>query len=287
MTIDGVQIAETVLTRLRDLLKEFDRMPGLAALVAGDDPRLKKFVQLKKKTAERIGIQFSSYEFRGNVGQDEIFEVIRWLNEDDTIDGILVELPLPKQLDPQGILDAITSAKDVDVLSGERQRAYYGDTPELLPPAVGALKALIQAHNIQIKGKRAAVFGQSMLIGKPVAHWLERQGAAVNRIDEHTKHPERFSREADIVVSGVGKPGLITGNMIKEGAVVIDYGYERKPFDSAQAEHSPKANVLGDVDFESVSPKAKLITPVPGGMGPIVIAALMENLLLIASRSRL
>jgi methylenetetrahydrofolate dehydrogenase (NADP+)/methenyltetrahydrofolate cyclohydrolase len=187
------------------------------------------------------------------------------------VHGILVELPLPEGFDTQKILDAVAPAKDVDVLSTSMSDIFYKGAPVVLPPAVAALEMVLKYHNISVHDKKVAVFGYGTLIGKPVAHWLGRQKAQVSVIDSRTKNAAEISGQADIVITGVGKPGLITGDMVKEGAVVIDYGYGKKD-----------GKMLGDVDFESVGPKAALITPVPGGMGPLVVVAVIENLAKLA-----
>ncbi len=260
--IDGSAIAEK---KLGELAK---RVQGhrvhLAAVLVGEDPGLKKFVELKKKAAESIGIQFSTYQF-SEAQAEEVKETLRWLSEDETIQGVLVELPLPPSYNTQDILNRVPTKKDVDVLSSDLQADYYAGKETLGAPAVGALQEVFRNYDINPKGKKIAVFGQGMLVGKPISYWLKRQGAEVFEIDINTLNPKRYSLEADILISGVGKADLITEDMVKDGAVVIDYGFPS-----------------GDVDVASVSKKALLITPVPGGMGPLVIAAVLENLVISA-----
>lgn len=269
MIIDGTTIANTVLGKLAEDIRNSGKELHLAAVVVGDEPGLSKFVELKKKAAESIGIQFSFYKFEGDAEekQGEVIDALKFLAGDPSASGILVELPLPSGWDTQKILDLVPGAKDVDVLSTSAQEDFYNDRVKILPPAVGALKMVCDEHKISLKGKKIAVFGQGMLVGKPIAHWLEQQGASVNRVDEFTKNPEEISKKADIIISGVGKPGLIGADMVKDDAILIDYGFGKKG-----------NKMLGDVDFKSVSKKASLLTPVPGGMGPLVIAAVLENL---------
>ena len=237
----------------------------LAAILVGDDPEFKKFVDLKGGAAEKIGVTFTIYKFSSDVKEDElrkdIQEILKWS------DGVLVELPLPKHIDQQTILNEIPVGQDVDVLSDEAQKLFYENKSKINPPAVEALKIVLEKHNISLKGKKIAVFGQGILIGKPISHWLEQQGAEVFRIRSKTENPEKLSIKADIIVAGVGNPGLITDEMVREGAVVIDFGYGKKD-----------GKMVGDVDFDSVSAKTSLITPVPGGMGPILITAVLKNL---------
>lgn len=313
--IDGRQLADEVLSELQKEISGRQLPLGLAAVVVGDVEGVKKFVETKKKAAEKIGVQFSSYELANNANMEEVGSLIQSLADDTAIDGILVELPLPKHLDTQTILDFVPVEKDVDVLSSEAQKKFYNVSLRgqmqtgtrtdadfgILPPAVEAAKIILEHYFVSnhadkiktppesianlknlknstwsphhgrgvvtirdfLNGKTASVFGQGILVGKPVAHWLEQYGATVHRIDSQTLNPRPLSLTSDIIVSGVGKPGLITGDMVKEGAVVIDFGFK---------------DGLGDVDFDSVSAKASLITPTPGGTGPLVVAAVLKNL---------
>lgn len=272
--VDGSTLARKVLDRLAADLRRSGRLVHLAAVYADGDPALKTFVRLKKVAAESAGIQFSAYELppadapTGNP-INRVTETVNFLADDPSVTGILIELPLPNGWDVQGTLDLIPLAKDVDVLSSLGQQAFYENRSRILPPAVGALKLVVDEYKINLKGKRAAVFGQGGLVGRPIAHWLEFQGAEVDRIDESTPDPAAISIKADILVSGVGKPGLITAAMVKQDAIVIDFGYGKKG-----------NQMLGDVDSKNLAKKASIITPVPGGMGPLVIAAVMENLVL-------
>lgn len=277
MIIDGKKISEEVLGVLKKEITEKNLNLSLGAVLIGDNPEFKKFVDLKVKMAEKAGINATVYKFPEGIGTEELkknlLEISEWS------DGILIELPLPKHIDQQAILNEVPVGKDVDVLSDEAQKLFYENKSKILPPAVEALKIVLEKHNISPVGKKIAVFGQGILVGKPVSHWLEQQGAEVFRIRSKTEKPEEFSKQADIIISGVGKPGLIKGDMVKparpddsghsggEGVVVIDFGYGKKG-----------SKMFGDVDFNSVSKKASLITPVPGGMGPILIAAVLKNL---------
>ncbi len=253
IVVDGRTIAKKVLDKIRADLK--GRRISVAAVWAGNNMAIGRFVEMKKKAAESVGINMDVYHLDS---EDALTSKVKELAEDKNVTGIIVELPLPPGYDRDDLLKLIPQDKDVDVLNGSG----------LLPPAVGALKALFEEYKVSPRGKIAAVFGQSILIGKPVSHWLESQGAKVFRVDENTENAKELCQQADIVVSGVGKPNLITGNMIKDGAVVVDFGFEKLG-----------EKVAGDVNFSSVAPKSSLITPVPGGMGPIVIASFLENAL--------
>lgn len=260
--IDGRAIADQVLIGLAEQVRALGVPLQLAAVCAGDDEGLKTFVRLKQKAAHSIGLQFSSYFFDADQ-ESQAREAISYLASDDEVQGIFVELPLPSSWDASALTKLIPSEKDVDVLA-------RGD---LLPPSVRALQYIIDAHAIPVLGVRCAVVGAGALVGQPIGQWLSNQGAQVEVMDISTTDPALKSYQADIVIAATGVPGLITDAWIKGGATVIDFGYGKKG-----------DAYVGDVDFDSVSKKAGLLTPVPGGMGPLVVAAVLENLLLLATR---
>lgn len=270
MIIDGKQIAEELLAELKKEVLDKNLNLSLGAVLVGDDPEFKKFVELKSKAAYKADINPTTYPFPADIKtedlQKDLREIIKWS------DGVLVELPLPEHIDSQAVLNMVPVEKDVDVLSDEAQKLFYSNKSKINPPAVEALKIILEINDIKLAGKKVAVFGQGILIGKPVSHWLEQQGAEVFRIRSKTENPEKLSLEADIIVTGVGKPGLIKADMVKEGAVVIDFGYGKN-----------KDKMAGDVDFIKVVKKASLITPVPGGMGPVLIAVVLKNLIKLKS----
>ncbi|MEK7589431.1 MAG: bifunctional 5,10-methylenetetrahydrofolate dehydrogenase/5,10-methenyltetrahydrofolate cyclohydrolase [Patescibacteria group bacterium] len=265
--IDGQQLAQGALARLKQEIDGKHLELQLAAIIIGDNPALKKFVQLKKKAAQSIGIEFSAYEIAGDATLETIKASMKWLSKDPNTQGILVELPVPEHFNAQEILNLIDPRKDVDVLTSEKEEGFYKNALTILPPAVQALNMVFEKYSINPLGKKAAVFGQGRLVGKPITHWLKSKGAQVFMIDEFTANPEKYSQQAGIIITGVGKPGLITADMVKQDAIVIDYGYSLKG-----------GIVAGDVEFKKVAKKASLITPVPGGMGPLVIVAVLENL---------
>jgi methylenetetrahydrofolate dehydrogenase (NADP+)/methenyltetrahydrofolate cyclohydrolase len=267
MIINGKEIAEKISESLKKEIQESGRKLTMAAVLVGGNEELKRFVALKEKAAEKIGIGFKFFEASEKLSQEELISEIKKLSQDTAIDGILVELPLPDKYDTQKVLDAIVPEKDVDILTTENQKKFYNGDFSVLPPAVEALKNILNEIKLDVKGKQAVVFGVGQLVGKPVSRWFESEGARVSVIDIDTKHPEKISPQADILVSGVGKSRLIGVNMVKEGAVVIDFGYELTI-----------DGVTGDVNFNSVSKKAGAITPVPGGVGPLVVMAVFRNL---------
>jgi methylenetetrahydrofolate dehydrogenase (NADP+) / methenyltetrahydrofolate cyclohydrolase len=274
MIIDGKKIAEQW---LQEIKKNLPSQPlHLAAILVGGDLGLEKFVKLKKKAAESIGVTFSVYKFEDDAQEVEILEVIEYLNNDLGVNGILVELPLPKNLDAQKILNSISKEKDVDLLSQIAEDEYYSKkVADLMPPAVGALVRLIQYCQIFLADKKVAVFGAGRLVGQPIIHWLKDKCVNVSVIDENTQNPEKYSLQADVIISGVGKPDLVTGEMVKDEVTIIDYGYGKKG-----------EVMAGDVDEVSVFPKSLWFTPVPGGMGPLVVAAVFENLLKLFEKQK-
>ncbi len=275
MVIDGRKIADKILEELKNEVAKMKNPPYLAAVLVGDDTGSRRFLELKKKAAESIGIECRIYEFPEKISNGELRKKLNQIVRATTCGGMIVELPLPEHLNAQAILNAVPEEKDPDVLSQKAQGAFFTGRSKILPPSVEAVKQIFSARGrsayggeepFSPKGKITAIFGYGLLVGKPVSHWLAQQGATVSVINEFTLNAERYSLNADIIVSGVGKPGLIKSDMIKEGAVVIDFGFA-----------GTEKGIAGDVDFEEVSKKASLITPVPGGTGPIVVAAVLKN----------
>lgn len=266
--LDGTIIAEHMHERIRARVDALGVAPMLAAVSVGKNPAVEKFIAIKKKAAERCGILFSSYVLE-DVSDASLRETIAFLNADDEVTGIFLELPLPPGMDSSVYMDLIDPRKDVDVLTSQRRAMFHADPAGLvlLPPTVRALREVCELRGVVLPGTQCAVVGGGQLVGEPVARWLQAQGAVVAVIDEYTKDPATIASRANLIVSGVGKPKLITKKWIKEGATVIDFGYALQ-----------KGKVVGDVDATSVAPLADLLTPVPGGMGPIMVAAMLENL---------
>lgn len=274
MIINGKKLADKILGELREEIKTFQQAQGktlrLASVLVGSDLGSKKFLELKQKAAEKIGIDFKLYEFPENISTQKLRKELNTICKASVNSGVLIELPLPKHINTQAVLNVIPQEKDIDVLSQKAQGAFFTGRSKILPPSVEAVKIIFEEQKIKLKELNAAVFGYGLLVGKPIAHWLLQEEVTVSVINEFTKNPEKFSREADLVISGIGKAETIKSDMIKKDAVVIDFGYENK-----------KGKISGDVDFGSVSKKASLITPVPGGVGPLVIAAVLKNLLFL------
>lgn len=269
MLINGTKLANAILDSLANRVRSLGHTPHLVSVLVGDDAALAKFVVLKKKAAEAAGIQFSSYMFGNDAPQETVADTLRWLAADENTDGIFVELPLPDSYVAQALLDLIPVEKDVDMLTTASKQAYYKNRSDIMPPSVRALELVLADQKMDVSGLRAAVIGQGELVGRPVVHWLTHHGADVVTVDVETPEPQRLTSDADIVVCGAGVPGLVRGGWIKEGALVLDYGFGKRA----------DGTTGGDVDATTVQKKAGALTPVPGGMGPLVVAAVLENLM--------
>lgn len=261
--VDGKGLAVAILDNLKVQCDALPEPLHLAAVCVGDDPGLKAFVKIKQKAAQSIGATFSSYMFDANDMQGAS-DTLDFLAADESVHGIFIELPLPSGWDTTALVSRIPPTKDVDALTGK------AEIPE---PAVRALQYVLSEYDIVPADLRAAVIGQGSLVGAPITRWLTGSGAKVSAIDINTPDPQSVSTQADLVVAGAGVPELITGEWIKDGACVIDFGYAKRG-----------GTYIGDVEQKSVSKKAKIMTPVPGGMGPLVVAAVLENLVALATR---
>lgn len=270
--IDGAALAELWLGDIAAQAKVMGAPLHLAAVCAdppgGAAAGLKAFVNIKRKAAEKIRVSFSSYLPESEL---EARQTLNFLAKDESVHGVFVELPLPAGWNRAELLELIPLAKDVDLISPTGTHAFHDGTAPVLPPAVSALSRVLDFLNVETDGLSAAIVGQGDLVGKPVIHWLRRQGSNVSVIDIDTDNPEEIASGSDLVVCGAGVPGLVTASWVKDGATVIDFGYAKKG-----------NSYVGDV-ADSVKEKAGALTPVPGGMGPLVVAATLENLLLLAT----
>ncbi len=281
--LDGATIAQKI---LEDLKKEkTSKNLSLAVVQVGENQVSLKYIAEKKRVAKDLGIGFRLMSYLSNVSQVILIREIEKLGKDKKVSGIIVQLPLPKHLDTQSILDLIPSCKDVDVLSSVSFAEFALGTFPVLPPTVAAISLLLEQAKKNLEGIQVAVVGAGRLVGLPVSLWLVQQGAVVSLIQKETKDAPQLIRKADIVISGVGKAGLITGSMIKKGAVVIDAGTSVEGGPSARfARSGRQAKLAGDVDFKSVSKKAGYLSPVPGGVGPLTVACLFHNLFSLSSK---
>lgn len=271
--IDGKALAkkvqDSVSTGVEQLKQEKNIVPGLAVLLIGDDPASHSYVKMKAKACEKVGFYSITHNMPDTISQDEIIATIEMMNNNPRIDGILVQLPLPKHVDTDKILEVIDPKKDVDGFHPYNVgRLVTGLDGFIACTPLGVMK-MFEEYDIDMKGKDVCVVGASNIVGKPMASLLLNADATVTVTHIFTKDLKAHTSKADIVVVGVGVPGLIKEDMVKDGAIVIDIGINR----------IEDGSLVGDVDFANVSPKCSYITPVPGGVGPMTIAMLLSNTL--------
>lgn len=243
----------------------------LAVVVAGEDPVVRSFIGEKKKAAESVRIDVRVYPFDAEITTNELRKRIAEIVHEKKNTGVVIQLPLPPQINKQYVLNAIPPEKDVDVLSARAVGNFAVGKSPIFPPVAGAVKALFEEYGIDYADKNIVVIGAGLLVGRPVALWFLQEGATFTVVTEKTSQPENALRSADIIISGIGKPRYITGDMVKEGVTVIDAGTSESA-----------GEIVGDVDFDSMSSKASYITPVPGGIGPLTVAILLKNLVTLA-----
>lgn len=279
--IDGKKIAEKMKEEVRQAVAQMASQhgytPGLATVLVGDDPASSTYVRSKQKTCEDLGIRSIGHHLPSDISQAELQNLVASLNADPTVNGILVQLPLPKHIDEEVILNSIGLEKDVDGFHPVNigRLAMKGRRPLFIPCTPYGCIVLLEESGIQIAGAEAVVVGRSNIVGLPVGMLLQSRDATVTICHSRTKDLVSHLRRADIVVAAIGKAEMITGDMLKPGAVVIDVGINSKP----DASKAKGYRLVGDVDFESAKEVAGAITPVPGGVGPMTIAMLMKNTL--------
>ena len=270
--IDGKQISDFFRAEFKlrvDRLIEQGTRPGLAVVIVGSDPASQVYVRNKARACESIGIYSEVHALSANVSQDELTAFVDSLNENPAIHGILVQLPLPKRIDDRAVIEAISPDKDVDGFHYANMGALVIDESRFPPCTPYGVMKMLEHEGIAVEGQHVVIVGRSNIVGKPQAMLMLKAGGTVTVCHSKTRDLARFTRDADILVAAVGKPGMITGDMIKPGAVVIDVGINRLP----------DGKLVGDVDFESAAAVASAITPVPGGVGPMTITMLLGNTL--------
>ena len=270
--LDGKKLADQILRGLKDKIKKLDKKLNLVAVCVGSSSASKSYLLQKERASEKIGVNFKLVNLSRNISTSELWQDIKKLSDDFEVNGLLLQLPLPKYIEAQKVLNAISPLKDVDCLTEENLGKFFSGNPLILPPTIGAIAKILKKYKIRLQGKYVVIVGAGRLVGKTAALWAMNQGATVSVLNKLTPGISNFTKLADIVISGVGKPGLIKGNMIKKGAVVIDAGTSKY-----------NNKIRGDVDFKSASKKASYITPVPGGVGPMTVVSLMENLVKLNS----
>jgi len=277
--LDGKKLSKKIKERIKKEVEELKATrgitPGLAVILVGDDPASHTYVKMKEKACEEVGIYSIVHKMPASITQAEIEETIRLMNQNPNIDGILVQLPLPKHIDTTKILELIDPAKDVDGFHPYNFGRLVQGLDTFAPCTPLGVMELLREYDIDVKGLDACVVGASNIVGKPMAALLLNDFATVDVCHIYTKDLQSHTKRADLLVVGVGKPGLIRADMVKEGAIVVDIGINRLE----------DGRLVGDVEFDEVSEKASYITPVPGGVGPMTIAMLLANTIK-AARSR-
>ena len=266
--IDGKKIADRILNELKNRIKNLKQKPGLALVLVGNSPASEIYVNSKEKMSKEVGFYIERFDLDEKISEIELLKIVMELNQKQSIHGILVQLPLPKHMDENLVTNSILPHKDVDGFTHVNLGYLFSGQEKIAPATALAVMKLIESTGTEIDGKNAVVVGRSNIVGKPVAMMLLEKNATVTVCHSKTKNLAEHTKKADILVVAVGKPKLITKGMIKEGAVVIDVGINRV-----------NGNIVGDVDFDNVKEVAGFITPVPGGVGPMTIAMLMENTL--------
>lgn len=270
--LDGKALAksmkEDIGNKVEALVAEGKRRPGLAVLIVGDDPGSRSYIAGKAKDVAEVGFAGNTIQYDANITEDELLAEVKRLNSDPETDGILVQLPLPRHIDSDRILQAIVPEKDVDGFHPRNVASLWLKEPCTVPCTPKGVLHVLKDNGFEISGKRAVVVGRSNIVGLPVAKLLLDENATVTIAHSRTPDLGAVTREADILVVAVGRPNLIKGDMVKPGAIVIDVGVNR---------NLETGKLCGDVDFDSVKEIAGAITPVPGGVGPLTRACLLEN----------
>ncbi len=266
MLLDGKMISEEIKKRVADEVTSLKDELTLAIILVGQDPASEIYVSSKTKACAKAHIKTKDYFLGDHTTEKELLEIIHELNKDDSITSILVQMPLPSHISEDNIVNSINPLKDVDGLNIINQGKLLNNTDCLVPATPKGILSLLKRYFIEISGKNAVVIGRSKLVGKPIALLLLNNNATVTICHSKTENLKDITRKADIVIVAIGKPKFLTGDMVKRDATIIDVGINRI-----------QGKIVGDVDFESVQEIASYITPVPGGVGPMTIASLLEN----------
>ncbi len=272
---DGKRHAEHIADLLRDEIKKKRLDLALAVMQVGEELVITSFIKQKQKFAEIIGLRVHIFSLPNKISQVELESEVRRIGADPSFQGLIIQLPLPSNINIEPVLSSIPLNKDVDLLSSKAFERFEQGYSTILPPVVGAVAEILSSQGIPLKGEAVVLVGKGRLVGKPLAIWLEKEGALVRQCEADSPDLKKIIPHADIVISGVGKSGLIKGEMVRHGAVIIDAG-------TSEA----KGEIKGDVDQESVAQKASLLAPVPGGVGPLTVAMLFKNLVTLATMNQ-
>lgn len=278
--IDGrkiaAQIKEEIAQRVQELKKDEKKIPHLAIILVGDDGASQTYVDHKVKACKEVGFHYTMMRFAETIKEEKLLKHIDQVNRDQDVDGFIVQLPLPAHISVEKVTEHIKPDKDVDGFTNRNFGSIFSKTPMLMPATPSGIMELLKRYKIETEGKNCVMVGASRLVGAPLSMMLIEHGrATVTVCHKYTNDISSFTRQADILISAVGKPGLIIADMVKEGAVVIDVGTTRVEGPQFKNGYAFR----GDVDFKNVAPKCSFITPVPGGVGPMTIASLLLNTL--------
>lgn len=284
--IDGkkisAQVKEEMAAEVENMIKAGGKRPHLAAVLVGHDGASETYVASKVKSCAQVGFKSSEYRFEDDITEEELLKVIDKLNNDDDVDGFIVQLPLPEHIDDNKVIEAIDPSKDVDGFHPMSLGKMVQGLPTFLPATPAGIVELIKRYNIETSGKHCVVVGRSNIVGTPMSILMSRKeewaNCTVTVCHSRTKNIEEITRQADIVIVALGVPHFLKADMIKEGAVVIDVGIHRIKSDKTKSGWK----LIGDVDFDEVAPKSSYITPVPGGVGLMTIIALLQNTMIAA-----
>ncbi|MGO3689969.1 MAG: bifunctional 5,10-methylenetetrahydrofolate dehydrogenase/5,10-methenyltetrahydrofolate cyclohydrolase [Psychroflexus halocasei] len=292
MTIlDGKKVSNDIKNEIKadvdQMIAKNEKVPHLAAVLVGNDGASMTYVNSKVKACERVGFKSTLVKLSSTISELELLEQIKKLNEDDDIDGFIVQLPLPKQIDTQKVLMTVDPDKDVDGFHPTNFGKMALDMTSFIPATPFGILELLERYNVETNGKHTVVIGRSHIVGRPMSILMGRKGfpgnSTVTLTHSHTKNITQIISQADIVISALGKPNFLKAEMVKDDVVVIDVGITRVPDESKKRGY----RITGDVDYENVSKKASHITPVPGGVGPMTIAMLLKNTLLARELHRI
>jgi methylenetetrahydrofolate dehydrogenase (NADP+) / methenyltetrahydrofolate cyclohydrolase len=288
--LDGKKVSEDIKVEIAEAVAKMkangEKVPHLAAVLVGNDGASLTYVGSKVKSCEKVGFESTLIKLPATISELELLQKIEELNQDDNIDGFIVQLPLPKQIDDQKVLMAIDPSKDVDGFHPENFGKMALDMTTFIPATPFGILELLERYNVETAGKHTVVIGRSHIVGRPMSILMGRKGwpgnSTVTLTHSHTKNIAQITTQADIIITALGVPNYLKAEMVKDDAVIIDVGITRVP-----DETNEKGYVIrGDVDFENVSKKASFITPVPGGVGPMTIAMLLKNTLLARELKR-
>lgn len=267
MILDGKKMAETITAITKEEIEKNNYKITLALILVGENPASEIYVRNKNIACQKVGIEVKNYRLSEDTEESELLKIIDECNKDASINGILVQMPLPRHMDEEKVINTIDPNKDVDGLTVVNQGKLMGGLPTIPSATPKGVITLLKRNNIEIEGKHVVIVGRSILVGKPLAFLFLQNNATVTICHSRTKNLKEMTKQADIMVAAIGKPKFFTADMIKEGAVVVDVGINRVD-----------GHICGDVDFDEVSKIASFITPVPKGVGPMTIASLLENI---------